>query len=208
MKKVVSVVLALLMASVMLAGCANAGGAGSAASVDSCKTIGELRAFESDTEQSAFYEDVYVYVFEQGDTYYRATAMLSAETSAALWDLDFSDEDYDAKYDELVNPLAIDKLEELNSQILSQDEMDAFVGKTGQELLDAGWTTGYGYNLDSMEFWMNYGPFTYAVVFDGEIAEEDVEDFDDEEGIKDFTVKSVSFMSLGDATNIEVETEE
>lgn len=201
MKKVVSIVLAVLMATLMLAGCGNTD-SGSAVSVDSCKTIGELRALDAGEEQSAYYEDVYVYAFAIDGKYYRAISNLSEETSAALWNLDFSDEDYDAKYDELVNPLAIDKLEELNSQILIQEDLDALVGKTGQELLDAGWTAGYGYNLDSMEFWMAYGPFYYTVTFDGEIAEEDVEDFEVEEGIVDFTVKSVSFLSLGDATNI------
>ena len=173
MKKVVSIVLAFMMASLLLAGCANGGNAGSGAavSVESCKTIGELRALESETEQSAYYEAIYVYAFEQDGTYYRAIATLDEETSEALWALDFSDEDYDAKYDALVNPLAIDKLEELNSQLLTQEEMDALVGKTGQELLDDGWYNSNGYNLDSMEFWMGYGPFVYTVTFDGEVAE-------------------------------------
>ena len=200
MKKIVSIILALMMSSLILAGCGKTDSAGSA---DSWKTMGDVIALDSETTQSAIYTDTYVYVFELNGTYYRATAALSEEISAALWDLDFSDEDYDTKYAELVKPLAIDKIEELNDQILSEDEMDALVGKTGQELLDDGWSSGYGYNLESMEFWMNYGPFNYTVVFDGEVAEEDYEDFDDEEDIKDMVVKSVAFVGLGDATDIE-----
>ena len=205
MNKTASIVLAFVMATLMLAGCSNAG-VSSPASVDACKTIGELRALGNETEQSAYYDDVYVYVFEKDGTYYRASAALSEETSSALWDLDILADDYDAKYDELINPLEITDLEELNNQILIESDLAALVGKTGQELLDDGWSSGYGYNLETMEFWMDYGPFSYTVIFDGEVAEDAYEDFDDEEGIKDFTVKSITFLSLGNnATDIEMD---
>lgn len=54
-----------------------------------------------------------------------------------------------------------------------------------------------------MEFWMQKGAFTYAIVFDGKVDEADYDTFDAEEGIREMTVKSAAFYELGDATNIE-----
>ena len=105
------------------------------------------------------------------------------------------------KLDELLAPIEITKMEDLTEQILTEDERKALVGKTGQELMDAGWYSS-GYNLETMEFWMNYGPFLYTVVFDGKVEEADWADFK-EEMIGDMTVRSVEFLMLGDATIIE-----
>ena len=54
---------------------------------------------------------------------------------------------------------------------------------------------------------MDYGPFAYSVVFEGEIPEEKWENFDDTEDIKDLKIKSVEFANFGDATDIETEEE-
>ena len=80
--------------------------------------------------------------------------------------------------------------------------MDAYVGKTGREMQDAGWIYT-GHDLENMEFWLQYGPFVYTVVFDGKVDEKDWDTFEDESGAKDMKVKSVEFNSIGDATNIE-----
>ena len=97
----------------------------------------------------------------------------------------------------------MEKLENLSEQILTQDQLDQLKGKTGQELLRDGWTCSGSFNLESKEFFLNYGPFLYSVTFDGEITEKNAEDFDDEAGIRELTVKSVQFSELGDATTIE-----
>ena len=164
--------------------------------------MGDVLALDRETFQSALYDNVLVYAFELDGTYYRATTSISQDMAETLRELDFNDE----KFIELVKPLAIEKMENLSEQILSQDELDALIGKTGQELLDEGWYSS-GYNLETMEFWMNYEPFVYTVTFDGEVAKEDYESFDDEEDIKDLTVKSAKFMTLGEATNVETEAE-
>ncbi len=201
----------VMAAMLVLAACGGAGGSGSggsdgsgaSASVDDIKTVGDAMAFSSEESQRAFYDDVLVYVFKVDDTYYRVIADLPEETSKALWDLDFMDEDYETKYNDLVYPLEIRELEDLSEQKLSQEEMDAFVGKTGKELVEAGWRTGMGYNLNDMEFWLDYGPFEYAVVFDGETDSTNFDDIDEEEFISERTVKSIEYLSIGDATNIE-----
>lgn len=98
--------------------------------------------------------------------------------------------------------MEIEKIENLNETILSQEELDALMGKTGQELLDDGWVWT-GHDLEAMEFWMQKGAFTYTIVFDGKVDEADYDTFDAEEGIREMTVKSAAFYELGDATNIE-----
>ena len=94
-------------------------------------------------------------------------------------------------------------VEDLTGQKLTQEEMDALAGKTGRELMEAGWYTN-GYNLEDMEFWMGYGPFEYTVAFNEKVAEENWDTFE-EEDIADMTVKSVTFLALGNATDIEME---
>ena len=205
-KLLLIMVLTLTMAVMTACGGNGAGGSGSSddVSVDSLKTIGDVIALEAEETQFAVYEDVVVYVFKLGDAYYRATAAISPEDSQKYFDISYEDEDYEQQQKDIISPLEISEIEDLSDQILSQEERDALGGKTGQELMDDGWTFT-GHDLESMEFWMNKGLFCYTVVFDGEVAEADYESFVDEEGTKEMTVKSVEVNGLSDAAT-EIET--
>ena len=206
MKKVLSLILVLMMSAMALAACGSTddsgSGSGDAASVDSLKTIGDIIALNAEEIQSAVDDDTGVYAFRLGDKYYRAKAAISEEASKAYFDIDYMDEDYEEQQKEIVSPLEINEIEDLSDQMLTQEQMDALTGKTGQELQDEGWQFS-GHDLETMEFWMNYGPFLYTVVFDGSVDEADYDSFEDESGTKHMTVKSVVFNALGDATNIE-----
>ena len=169
------------------------------------KTIGEALAAEKEesSEQSATYGKVFVYVFAKDGTYWRLVAELSDEEAAALSELDILDEDYAEKEKALISPLAVTKCENLNELMLSDDEMAALVGKTGAELLSSGWTTGMGYNLDTMEFYWEYTPFEYTVTFEKEEQLENTDDFDEEAAVAQLKVTSVAFNGLGNtATDI------
>ncbi|MBQ7688390.1 MAG: hypothetical protein IJT27_04140 [Clostridia bacterium] len=210
MKKALVVLMALILALAVFAACGKQDGgnqdadtpASDDATVDvaSFKTLGEALALDETGEsQSATYEDCYVYVLEQNGTYWRLTAALTADQSAALWELDILDENYNEQLEALISPLAITNCENLNDQLLSEDERNALVGKTGEDLLADGWTSGYGYNLDSMEFYLEKGPFCYTVVFESEEQLENTDDFDELEAIRTLAVKSVAFNSLGNS---------
>lgn len=165
------------------------------------KTVKDaVAANDSDEWQSTAYEEWYVYVFSAGGKYYRAYAPMDESTFDAIIDLDYEDEDYDAKYDELVYPLEISKIENLSDMIPSKSELKALVGKTGADLLADDWYC-MGYNLDEMQFYMNKDPFEYIITFDGSLEMSD--DFDEYEAIAPLTVKSVEFFGLGDAAYIE-----
>lgn len=215
MKKVISILLAIVLSVTMLAACGNSGngsgsgsasGAGSAtdekAVIESLTTLGDAIALESSEKQTAVYDGKAIYAFKLGDTYYRVRASISPEDEQAYMDIDYMDDDYEEQQKKILSPLVIDQIDDLSLQMLSQEELDALVGKTGQDLQDAGWTYS-GHDLETMEFWMDYGPFDYTVTFDGEVTEAEYETFDDEKDTGTMTVKSARFNTLGDATNIE-----
>ena len=220
MKKVISILLAIVLSVTIRAACGNIGNGGNgsgsgsgsasgtesavdeAAVIESLSTLGDAMALESSDMQTAVYDGKAIYAFKLGDTFYLARASISPEDEQAYMDIDYMDDDYEEQQKKILSSLVIDQIDNLSLQMLSQEEFDALVGKTGQDLQDAGWTYS-GHDLETMEFWMNYGTFVYTVTFDGEVPEAEYETFDDEEDTKNMVVMSVKFNGLGDATNIE-----
>ena len=205
MKKIIAMFMVLMMAMAALTACGGKSGSEeekSGVSVDSLETIGDVIDCEAEDKQSAVYDGKVVYAFKLGETYYRVIGTVTPEQEEEYMNVDILKEGYEDEQKAIVKDIKIDKVENLSDQMLSQEEMDSYVGKTGQEMQDAGWSYS-GHDLENMEFWMEYGPFVYTVVFDGKVDEKDWDTFEDESGAKDMKVKSVDFNSIGDATNIE-----
>lgn len=214
MKKYLSFALALVLVVSVLTGCGgsnNSDGTNSNSdsavvlTADSLKTIGDVDALENKTEpQREVGNGRVVCAFKYGDTYYRVRADMPEDVMQAYFDVDIMEDGFEEKQDEIVAPLGINKFEILSDQMLTQDELDALKGKTGQELVDEGWTYDGSFFLDDMEFWMSYGPFVYKVEFDGSADGKDAENYDAEAGTKELKVKSAEFSSLGmNATSID-----
>lgn len=215
MKKILALTLACLLALSLLAACAQTGGgdggadsapaeaATGTAAIESLKTFGDALAAgdEGGNEQLAMFEGYIVRSFEQDGTFYRVITRLPDDVFEQAFALEWDDPDHDAKLLEIVGSQPIDIYENLNDSILPQEELDKLVGKTGQDLFDAGWTNS-GWMLDDMEFWMDYGTMRYTVIFDGKV--DDPEAFE-EEDIADLVVKSVSFDTVGDGTYLELD---
>lgn len=161
------------------------------------KTMGDVFAYES--MNSGFSKTKYVYMFEKDGIVYRAVADLPAEVSETIWGLEFFDEKYDEKVQEAVAPLPIVQLDNLTERIPAQAELDALIGKTGQELRDEGWTIS-AWQLDDMEFTLNHGPFAYTVVMEGDYTPNENYDFDEDADFGPLKVKSVTYYGIGDAT--------
>lgn len=171
---------------------------------DSFKTMGDVLDLSAEGLETSVSNNKAVYAFKYGDTFYRAVASMTDEEQQAYMDVDFSDADYEEQQKSILAPLAIDQFDNMNEKMLKQDELDALAGRTGQELMDSGWTTSGNFNLESKEIWMNYGPFMYDVVFDGEFDvtgydTSNIDEYDVDSAIKDMPVKSVSFDSLSNA---------
>ena len=142
----------------------------------------------------------YVYAFEQDGNTYRAICDIPEETTQAIFDLDFDDPEYEKAYRELVSPLPVKAIENLTEGMPTQEEAEQYLGKTGQELMDDGWTVQF-YNLEDMQFGMYYGPYSYAITFDGEV--KDPENFDEYTDMGGLTVAAITCDGIGDATNVE-----
>ena len=204
MKKIIALALVCLMALSVFAGCGANKAADGNSSASDASASGEFKTFADvvkyDSLGTSLGEKTYVYVFDADGVYYRAVADLPDDVAEELNNLDYAEE-YDGKVLEIVSPLKIARLDNLSEAAPSQDELDKYVGKTGQELLDDGWTC-WGCNLNDMEFTMNHGDYSFAVMFDAEPMEM-TDEFEQEEAIKPLAVKSITYLGIGDATNIE-----
>ncbi len=206
MRKTVLFLLSVLTALTMMTGCGSDASsaepqpaAPSAASVQdtlSIHTIGDINAKKTGSfyERTA-YDNKYVYVFEMDGVYYRATAALSGDVYQKLMALDVMDENYLNQCDEILASLPVEKLENLSEMIPSETELDQYVGKTGEDLINEGWYC-IGHNLETMEFTMEDNTFRYTVVFDGTL--EDSGNFDEYQAIRPLVIKSVKFAGIGD----------
>ena len=165
-------------------------------------TVADIYAAEgAEITQSAVYDNCFVCAGTYDGKLVRVTAASTPDVLQGIFDLDFFSPDYDEKYLALVGPLAVSEIEDLTAQIPPQEQLDALAGLSGAALLEEGWTHS-SWDLDSLEFTMNHGPFSYAVVFEGEVPSPDT--FDEYGDMDALTVKSVTFLGLGDgATDID-----
>ena len=173
--------------------------------LDSLKTMGDAFALEAENDQFGSDDQHFVYVFEIGGTAYRVIADMTKEVQKEMDKLDASKEDFNDKTKEAAASLEISKRENLTEMIPPQEELDNFAGKTGQELLDDGWTVS-GWDIEENTFTMNKGPFAYTVVIDSKLKESD--DFDGDEEIKKLKIKTIKYSDIGDATNLDDESQD
>ena len=125
---------------------------------------------------------------------------MTPEVYAALDALDFLGDDYEEKAKEILAPLEIFSVTNLSEGIPTKDELKALVGKTGQALLDDGWTV-WGWDLETLEYRMYHDVYTFTVLFEGDA--EVTEDTDGEEILPQLVVKSVKYDGIGRATEID-----
>lgn len=201
MKRILTVLLTALMIMGIAACTKNeepAAEASSAAGLSRWKTLGDIWEFESYGSGSE--ETFYVRLFEADGVYYRAEADIPQDVLEKLATIDFFDETREEQEKELLKDLPIQKIYNLSEVMLSQSDLDALSGKTGQELLDLGFVPqgSYGFSRAEQVSWasLDKGPFDYEVRF-----EEYVDVGDDPnvaEVIRPLTVKNVTFSGLSD----------
>ena len=178
-----------------------ASAAAGALDVWSWKTLGDaLAAKNQDGVSSATWDDEhYIAVFSAGDSVVRVVAAMDAETDKRASALDASDDDYNEKFAETVGSLKLESAEDLTSEKIPQSELDAYVGKTGQDLIDEGFTFE--------QYWMYGGEETGATMAKGYLAYNFTfdttvdEDKADDEGaaIKDATITAAEFAGGSNA---------
>ena len=144
-------------------------------------------------------QNCYVVIVNIADRYIRVVAQADPETIQRRDEL-YQSEDFEdmfARLDELSAALPVSYTEDLTEAILSQDELNAFVGWTVKDLTDKGWelsSHGYGGPLDEVSFTMSRDLFDYEFAMN-ESADLYMER-SYEEAFEDFSVKSVSFAGI------------
>lgn len=191
--RTVAAMLALALAAAPLAACGGQATQGDEAEpttteqtqtmadvdVSSWKTLGDALACDSGENNTAGWDEThYVTVFSAGDTVVRVVAKMDAETSDKLDALDLTKDDYDEKFLELMGGLPLESAEDLGDQKLTQDELDAYVGKTGQDLVDDGFAFESYWMYGGEETGVTYakGYLAYNATFDVTVADDETED--------------------------------
>ncbi len=160
-------------------------------------TIGDaVKAGDGEGAQTnmAFDEEHFIYVIETPDEAVRLVADVPKDVRAAMDEVDIADEDFEAKIFEIVSPLPVTEEEDLKAGIPTQEELDAYVGKTGQELLDEGFeASGYVEDEQNIDFFMVKGLYEYRFT----AAEHKTVDGEEtEELVKGLTVEKAAYEAL------------
>lgn len=166
----------LLMMLVMPQGGGQAGGAGTVKTGEpepadvnpsAWKTLGDVFALgASEMEYGTEGENLYSIIFKYGGKQWLVTADFSEELFRQIMDIDAFAEDRNEQEHAIIDPLEITNVIDLSALALPQEELDQWIGKTGQDLLDAGWEyNGYSDQGQGPVPNMVNGQFEYAVTF-------------------------------------------
>ena len=136
------------------------------ADLSSWKTLADVLSLETDSHESSWDEKSYTYIFDYAGTQWLVKAAFSKDLNDAVSAVDFRAEDREEQINAILGPCEIQKVIDLRSLALPQEELDQWIGKTGQELLDAGWVyNGYYSDGNGARICMVNGDFQYQVVF-------------------------------------------
>ena len=195
MKKVLTVLLiALLILSA--AACAKNTPASSSVDLTQWKTLGDI--WEYEFWGSVVEEGTYIRAFKAEDGYYRVETDVPQDVAEKLDAIDFFDKTGEEQEKALMKDLPIKTIINLSEVLLSQSDLDALAGKTGQELLDMGFVPqgSKGFSTQEQLSWatLEKGPFVYEVTF------QEYVDVDDDPNIaaviRPLTVKSAELVGL------------
>ena len=195
MKKLLTVLLiALLILSA--AACAKNTPASSSVDLTQWKTLGDI--WEYEFWGSVVEEGTYIRAFKAEDGYYRVETDVPQDVAEKLDAIDFFDKTGEEQEKALMKDLPIKTIINLSEVLLSQSDLDALAGKTGQELLDMGFVPqgSKGFSTQEQLSWatLEKGPFVYEVTF------QEYVDVDDDPNIaaviRPLTVKSAELVGL------------
>ena len=157
---------------------------------------------DNDVKGSSLGNNHYVMVFDYDDIYYRAWAEVSDELMDKIFDLDFFDPDRPQKERDLLKDLSIGELTNLSEAMPTGADLQKYVGKKGQDLIDEGFSC-FGYSFwDDTVFSLDKGDYAYEVTMNEKMGDYD-EDAEYEELLAPLTVKSIVCTGIGSgATDI------
>lgn len=167
--------------------------------LESVTTLGQL--FGLPNYGTSYGNGRYVYAFEQDGDIYRAVAELPEATAETLFALDWEDPEHEAKERAIAAELTVTSIVNLTAGMPTQAELDALIGKTGEELFNDGWYC-QGWNAEDGIFYMAHEAYGYEMTMEGEAL-----DFDslEDEDIKPLVVTGVRCTGVNDPSYVEEE---
>ena len=158
------------------------------------ETMGEVYAAYP-MANSAFMNGSLVMVIADSDHAYRVSSPLSEDKYDEIIAVSPLDPDANERVIAILGDVAIESIEDITSQKLTDEELAALVGKTGQQLYDMGFVyNGYGFGGDTLDVSFVKGCFEYTVLFSEAVENDD--DFNAEEACKTLTVASAEFSGI------------
>ena len=159
--------------------------------VSGLKTLGDVLAVSSYCQGMAYGEQSFGGVYQIDDSYVRVTAKMTPELYEQTNALDYNDKDYDKKFSELMSGLELEIVEDITADKIPQETLDTYVGKTGKDMVNDGFAfaTYFMYGEDETGVAMTNGYYSYDVIFDAKVTEDDAND--EGASIMDATIKSV-----------------
>ena len=208
-KIIVALTLAAALTIVPLVGCTGGTSDGNTsegdttaetpAAVDtsSWTTLADVFANTDERLSSGSSDEIYIGVFKSGESYVRVVAEFTPEVYAQTEELDFFAEDYDEQYDAIVGALSLKSAEDITADRIAESDYASYVGKTGQNLIDEGFTFVYydGYGGDETYALFDKGYFSYNVTFDVSVSEDE----EDGASVMGATITEMQCISASDA---------
>jgi hypothetical protein len=165
----------------------------------SWKTVGDALATQTDAVQASWNDKYYVSVFKADDQYFRIVGIVDDEAKKKGDAVDWSADDVDEQNREAYSGCALKSAEDITGDLVSQEELDKLVGKTGKELADEGYTfAGYFmYGGDETGAQFDKGYFQYSMTFKVKVEEKDTDDGG--ASVQDATVTEATFLNAADS---------
>lgn len=131
------------------------------------KTLGELIAtLDEDENLTYVIEDERIYAIGEKDgRHYQFVAPFPEAEQAALDRIDFFSDSYDEERYAILGKLVVDDCVDFTDAIIPQSELDAFVGRTAQDIADAGYElTGWSVGEEGAHLTLEKDGMDYEAV--------------------------------------------
>lgn len=198
MKTFVRLMMTALMALTLIA-C----GGKAASGTGELATLGDALKVESNTTNYQFNDQYFVYLFEYNGNITRVYGKMTPELNEQL-NAVFMEEDSNPKMAEILKDVKIERIDNLSENIPSADSLKGYIGKTGQDLIDEGYSFSGYYNTGSdSTFFAEKGDYVFHVIFEeSPNIPEDVYEYNDI--VAPLVIKSFEYSDIsGSATDID-----
>ena len=130
------------------------------------KTLGDILALNPEDQMAQYDDESFAMTFRCGGKYWLVKADFTKETREAMEAVSYADEDWAAKQKAILENLAVKEVTDIATLAPAQEELDQWIGKTGQDMLDAGWEqNGWHSEGKGLLVIMINGSFQYDVSF-------------------------------------------